>query len=193
MKNKRVSIIKRKTKETDIFVKIYLDGSGNYSIKTQNQFFTHMLEQFSKHSGIDLELKAKGDIKVDLHHTLEDTGIVLGQAINEALQDKKGIKRFGYAFGVLDEALTRIIIDLSGRAYIDYNVDFNKKCDFDTEAIEEFFNGFARGGKFTLHIDKIKGKNNHHIIESIFKGFALAVKQAISKEGKNLPSTKGSI
>lgn len=188
-------MIKRKTKETNITGQINLDGKGNYNIKTPIPFFTHMLEQLAKHSGIDLKLNVSGDIDVDFHHTIEDTGISLGQAILEALQDKKGINRFGLAYGIIDEALCRVVLDISGRTYIDYNVDFGKKKtgDFDAELVEEFLNGFVRGGKITLHIDKIKGKNTHHIIESIFKGLALALRQAILREGKNLPSTKGQI
>ncbi len=195
MNNKRFAKIKRKTKETCITGKIFLDGEGNFKIKTPIPFLTHMLEQFSKHSRIDIKLDVTGDIDVDLHHTVEDTGISLGQAIYDALQDKKGINRFGMAYGVLDEALCRVVLDISGRTYISYNVDFLKKTkgEFDVGLIEEFLNGFVRGGKITLHIDKIKGKNNHHIIESVFKGLALALRQAILKEGKNLPSTKGKI
>jgi len=195
VKNKRYAVINRKTKETYIKGKIFLDGKGDYKIKTPIPFFTHMLEQMSKHSGIDITLKVIGDIEVDMHHTVEDTGISLGQAISDALADKKGINRFGFAYGIIDEALCRIVLDISGRTFIDYNVDFDKKKtgEFDSELVEEFLNGFVRGGKITLHIDKIKGKNTHHIIESIFKGLALALKQAILKQGKNLPSTKGQI
>ncbi len=195
MKNKRYAVINRKTKETCIKGKILLDGCGDYKIKTPIPFFTHMLEQLAKHSSMDITLEVAGDIEVDMHHTVEDTGIALGKAISDALTDKKGINRFGFAYGVIDEALCRVVLDISGRTFIDYNVDFAKKKsgDFDSELIEEFLNGLVRGGKITLHIDKIKGKNTHHIIESIFKGLALALKHAILKQGKKLPSTKGQI
>ncbi len=193
MKNKqRKAGIIRKTKETDIKLSVNLDGTGKYSVKTNEPFMTHMLEQLSKHSGIDMTAAAKGDVEIDAHHLTEDLGITLGQAIAKALGDKKGIKRFGSA-GVLDEALCRVVLDLSGRAYISYNVKLNVKKigTFDTELVEEFFNGFARGGEFTLHIDQLKGKNTHHILEAVFKGFALALKDAVKAEGKSLPSTKG--
>jgi imidazoleglycerol-phosphate dehydratase len=191
-KNARRALIKRKTKETDIKLSINLDGRGKYRIKTNEPFLTHMLEQLSKHSGIDIQATAIGDTDIDAHHLTEDLGITLGQAIAKALGKKKGIKRFGSA-GVLDEALCRVVIDLSGRAYLDYNLKLGTKRigDFDTELIEEFFNGFVRGGSFTLHVDQLKGKNTHHILEAAFKGLALALKDAVMVVGKALPSTKG--
>ncbi len=192
MKKSRKAGIKRATKETDIVFGMNVDGKGVYSIKTNEPFMTHMLEQLSKHSGIDMVIAAKGDVEIDAHHLTEDLGITLGQVLSKALGDKKGIRRFGSA-GVLDEALVRVVIDLSGRTYLDYNVKLGVKKigTFDTELVEEFFNGFTRGGNVTLHIDQLKGKNTHHILEAVFKGFALALKEAVAVTGKNLPSTKG--
>lgn len=194
MKKSRKADFSRKTNETDIVFGINLDGTGKYSIKTNEPFLTHMLEQLSKHSGIDMVIAAKGDTQIDAHHLTEDLGITLGQVLAKALGNKSGIRRFGSA-GVLDEALCRIVIDLSGRTYLDYNVKLavKKIGTFDTELVEEFFNGFTRGGNVTLHIDLLKGKNTHHILEAIFKGFALALREAISINGKSLPSTKGTL
>lgn len=194
MKKVRKAAVKRKTKETDIKLSVNLDGRGKYDIKTNEPFLTHMLEQLSKHSGIDIQAAAVGDTEIDAHHLTEDLGITLGQAIAKALGNKKGIKRFGSA-GVLDEALCRVVIDLSGRAYISYNLKLKVKRigSFDTELIEEFFNGFVRGGSFTLHVDQLKGKNTHHILEAAFKGLALALKDAVLVVGKALPSTKGKL
>ncbi|HRU39394.1 MAG TPA: imidazoleglycerol-phosphate dehydratase HisB [Candidatus Goldiibacteriota bacterium] len=188
-KKARKSAIKRKTAETEISLAVNLDGKGRYSIRTNEPFLNHMLEQLSRHSGIDMKIEAVGDTQIDAHHLTEDLGIVLGKAIAGALGNKKGIKRFG----VLDEALCRVVLDLSGRAYLDYNVKLKTKKigSFDTELVEEFMNGFVRGGNFTLHIDQLKGKNTHHVIEAVFKGLALALKEAVKIEGKSLPSTKG--
>lgn len=191
---KRISVVKRQTTETNLSIKINLDGKGKYKIKTNEPFLTHMLTQLSKHSKIDMYINALGDVNIDSHHLVEDTGIVLGEALQKALGNKKGIKRFG-SFGVMDEALCRIVLDISGRTYLDYNVNLNIKKigTFDTELVEEFFNGFVRGAKVTLHIDQIKGKNTHHIIESIFKGFALALRDAVLICGKDIPSTKNKL
>ena len=194
MKNKRRARVDRKTNETEIVFGINLDGKGVYSIKTNEPFMTHMLEQLSKHSGIDMVITAKGDTEIDAHHLTEDLGITLGQVVAKALGDKKGIRRFGSA-GVLDEALVRVVIDISGRTYLDYNVKLGVKKigTFDTELVEEFFNGFVRGANVTLHVDRLKGKNSHHILEAVFKGFATALKDAVAVTGKNLPSTKGKL
>lgn len=188
----RKSSVRRKTKETGIILRLCVDGRGKYRIKTNEPFLTHMLEQLSKHSGISIEIEAKGDVEVDSHHLAEDLGISIGVALKEALGDKKGVRRFGSA-GVLDEALVRVVLDLSGRSFIDYNVKLPcaKIGNFDTELVEEFFNGFVRGAAVTLHIDKLKGKNTHHIIESVFKGFATALKQAVEITGSSVMSTKG--
>jgi imidazoleglycerol-phosphate dehydratase len=193
MKDRKTNV-KRKTNETDIVFGINLDGTGRYSIKTNEPFMTHMLEQLSKHSGIDMIVAAKGDVEIDAHHLTEDLGITLGQVLSKALGNKKGIRRFGSA-GVLDEALCTVVLDISGRAYLDYNVHpgIKKIGTFDTELVEEFFNGFTRGANVTLHIDQRKGKNSHHILEAVFKGFAIALKEAVAVTGKNLPSTKGKL
>ncbi|PKL91006.1 MAG: imidazoleglycerol-phosphate dehydratase HisB [Candidatus Goldiibacteriota bacterium HGW-Goldbacteria-1] len=187
--------IKRKTKETDIDLSLGVNKSGAYKIDTQVPFLTHMIEQLSRHSNVDIALKVKGDIQIDAHHITEDTGIVIGKALAKALGDKKGIARFGSACGVLDEALVRVVLDLSGRTYCEVNLDLKEKKtgNFDTELIEEFFHGFARGGNLTLHVDQIKGKNTHHIAEAAFKGLALALKAALKKDGITVKSTKGSL
>ncbi len=187
--------ISRKTRETDISLSLCLYGKGSYKINTQVPFLTHMLEQLSRHSDIDIELDVEGDIQIDAHHITEDCGIVLGRAVNAALGDKKGIARFGHAFGVLDEALVRVVIDLSGRPFSEVNLDLKKQKagNFDLELVDEFLHGFARSGGFTLHVDRIKGKNNHHIAEAAFKGLALALKTAIKKEGSTVKSTKGTL
>jgi imidazoleglycerol-phosphate dehydratase len=191
---KRKAEVKRQTSETNIKININLDGKGRYKIKTAEPFLTHMLEQISKHSKIDMEIDATGDVEIDSHHLVEDTGITLGKAVLKSLGSKKGINRYG-AFGIMDESLCRIVLDISGRSFLDFNVKIPAKRigSFDTELVEEFFNGFVRGAEVTLHIDLIKGKNTHHIIESIFKGFALALKDAISICGKEIPSTKNKI
>ncbi|MBN2753888.1 MAG: imidazoleglycerol-phosphate dehydratase HisB [Candidatus Goldbacteria bacterium] len=187
--------IKRKTKETDIDLLLGVNKSGAYKIDTQVPFLTHMIEQLSRHSNVDIVLKVKGDIQIDAHHITEDTGIVIGKALAKALGDKKGIARFGSACGVLDEALVRVVLDLSGRTYCEVNLDLKEKKtgNFDTELIEEFFHGFARGANLTLHVDQIKGKNTHHIAEAAFKGLALALKDALKVDGKTVKSTKGSL
>ncbi|MGD0566262.1 MAG: imidazoleglycerol-phosphate dehydratase HisB [Candidatus Goldiibacteriota bacterium] len=193
-KSGRTATIIRKTKETDIIMTVNLDGGGKYSIKTNEPFLTHMMEQLSKHSSIDITVRAEGDVDVDAHHLTEDLGIVLGQAVLKALGNKKGIKRFGSA-GVLDEALCRVVLDISGRTYLGYGLKPGSKKigSFDTELVEEFFNGFTRGGMLTLHVDQLKGKNTHHIFEAAFKGLALALKEAVKIEGGSLPSTKGKL
>lgn len=192
---KRKSSKKRKTKETSIAIEMCIDGQGKYSINTQVPFLTHMLEQISRHSLIDMKIKATGDSDIDAHHITEDIGITLGDAIQDAIGNKKGIKRFGFAYGVMDEALARVALDFSGRPYLNFNLRLSKKRigNFDTELVEEFFQGFSRGAKMTLHIDGIKGGNTHHSIEAVFKGFALALRDAVNVQGKGLPSTKGSL
>lgn len=192
----RIAEIKRKTKETDIFIKINLDGSGEAKLDTGIGFFNHMLEQIARHGLIDLEISCKGDLEVDFHHSVEDVGIALGSCFLEALGDKRGILRYGYAYTPLDEALSRVVIDFSGRASLNYFVDFpsQKIGEFDTELFSEFFQGFANNAKATLHLDNLRGKNSHHIIESLFKAFGRALRMAISidERAKNIiPSTKG--
>ncbi|MCE5300994.1 MAG: imidazoleglycerol-phosphate dehydratase HisB [Spirochaetia bacterium] len=193
-KRARRSSVKRTTKETAIKFSLNIDGTGKYNIKTNEPFLTHMLEQLCRHGSVDMTVDAVGDVEIDSHHLAEDLGITLGEALSDALGDKKGIRRFGSA-GVLDEALCRVVLDISGRTYLDYNVKLPVKRigTFDVELVEEFFNGFVRGAKATLHIDKLKGKNTHHVLESVFKGFALALKDAVKVTGESLPSTKGKL
>jgi imidazoleglycerol-phosphate dehydratase len=193
----RISEIVRQTKETDISLEINLDGSGNFQIETGIGFFDHMLENFSKHGFFDLILSAKGDLFVDSHHTVEDTGIVLGQGIKEALGDKKGIKRYGSFMLPMDDVLVLCAIDLSGRPYFVYDVELTaeKVGYLDTELVKEFFYAISYSAGMNLHIKVLHGNNNHHIIEAIFKAFAKALDQAIQYDERivDVLSTKGSI
>jgi len=194
----RKSETNRKTKETDIVCSINLDGIGNAKINTGIGFFNHMLEIFSHHSLIDISLKAIGDKHVDLHHTVEDTGYVLAQAIINALKDKKGIRRYGFFYVPMDDCLSRCVIDFSGRPELIWNVQLGIKKigEMDTELFQEFFKAFTNESKCNLHIENFYGKNNHHIIESCFKAFAKSVRIAIEIDTriKNIiPSSKGSL
>ena len=185
----------RKTKETDITLSLNLDGSGNSNLSANLPFLEHMLDQTTRYSSIDLDLDAKGDLEIDAHHTVEDIGITLGAAFDKALGDKKGIHRFGYAYIPLDEALSRVVIDFSGRPGLIYNATYPRARvgDFDVELLSEFFQGFSNHAKATIHIDNIRGKNAHHIAETIFKAFGKALKMAISFDKQNInkiPSTK---
>ncbi len=194
----RKATIKRDTLETQIQVSINLDGSGNYNVDTGVPFLDHMLDQVARHGLIDLDIKAKGDLHIDAHHTVEDVGITLGQAFAEAIGDKKGIRRYGHAYVPLDEALSRVVIDFSGRPGMEYGVEYTRARvgDFDMDLLSEFFQGFINHAQVTLHIDNIRGKNAHHIAETIFKAFGRAVRMAIemdSRMGDTLPSTKGSL
>ena len=185
----------RKTKETDITLSLNLDGSGNSNLSANLPFLEHMLDQTTRYSSIDLDLDAKGDLEIDAHHTVEDIGITLGAAFDKALGDKKGIHRFGYAYIPLDEALSRVVIDFSGRPGLIYNVSYPRARvgEFDVELLSEFFHGFSNHAKATIHIDNIRGKNAHHIAETIFKAFGKAIKMAVSFDEKNIdkiPSTK---
>ena len=190
----RTAIITRKTKETEIEMELNLDGKGIYQIETPAVFLNHMLELFSFHGGFDLKLKAIGDIHVDYHHLIEDIGIVMGNCINEALSDRKGLKRYGFASIPMDEALAQVSVDLGGRAFLVYNVSFKGFIkDIDIELFEEFFRAVALSAKITLHINAIYGKDLHHVIEAIFKAFAKALKESVSLTGQDLPSTKGII
>ena len=196
--SKRTSTIKRSTNETKIEVSLDLDGAGEAEINTSIAFLDHMLEQVSRHGLIDLNIKAQGDIEIDYHHTVEDIGICLGLAVKEALKDKKGINRYGHAFVPLDEALSRVVIDFSGRPGLDFNAQFpsDKLGSFDTELFFEFFQGFANSSLSTLHIDNLKGYNSHHIAETIFKAFGRALRMALELDPKIsdiIPSTKGSL
>lgn len=189
----RTAEIKRKTKETDIEVFVKLDGEGKVSVNTGIGFFDHMLTAFGVHSGIDLQVECTGDLYVDGHHTVEDTGIVLGQAFAKALGDKAGIARYGSAFVPMDEALGFCALDISGRPFLAFNADFNddKIGEYDTCLTEEFFRAFAFNSGITLHIRKEYGKNDHHVAEAVFKAVAHALKDAIEIKGDKILSTKG--
>ena len=194
----RTASIERKTKETSISVEVNLDGTGKYEIQTGIGFLDHMLEQISKHSLIDLKVKAKGDLHIDLHHTTEDTGIAIGEAIAKALGDKKGIKRYAHALIPMDETLSRVALDVSNRPYLVWNVKLKveKLGEMDTELFKEWFQAFAQAAGITLHIENIYGDNSHHIIESCYKGLAKALRTAfeIDQRMKDIiPSTKGMI
>ena len=191
----RKSEVKRKTLETDIEVKINLDGEGKSHLETEIHFLKHMLDLFARHGFFDLEIKAKGDIEVDDHHTVEDIGICLGAAIKKALQDKKGITRYGFIILPMDESLVQVASDLSGRGQLIYKVKFeqDKVGSFEVNLIEEFFKAFSYHAGITLHINLLYGKNAHHIIEAIFKAFGRALDIACTKESRtsDIPSTKG--
>jgi imidazoleglycerol-phosphate dehydratase len=190
----RTAELSRKTKETDIKVKINLDKSDESKIDTGIPFLDHMLNAFSKHGRIGLDLQCKGDLEVDCHHTMEDVGIALGECFDKAIGDKKGINRFADASTPLDESLSRCVIDISGRPYLHYDVSFTQPDDgnnVNPYLFEEFFRGFVMNAKITMHIDLIHGKNSHHILESVFKSFAVAMREAIAVTGSDIPSTKG--
>ena len=192
----RIAKVNRKTKETSIEAEVNLDGKGIYKIDTGIGFLNHMLEQLSKHSLVDINLKAKGDLHIDLHHTTEDSGIVLGEAIAKALGDKKGIKRYAHAYIPMDETLSRVSLDISNRPYLVWNLKLKveKLGEMDTELFKEWFQAFSQSAGITLHIENIYGDNSHHIIESCFKGLARALRFALEKDaraGDSLPSTKG--
>lgn len=190
----RKASISRKTKETEVKIEIELDGIGQNNIETPLGFLNHMLELFSFHSRINLKVKAEGDIHVDYHHIIEDIGIVLGKAIDDALGERKGIKRYGFASIPMDEAIAQVSLDLGGRAYLVYNVPFSGLIkDIDVALFEEFFRAFVNNAKITLHVNVAYGKDLHHIVEAIFKAFAIAIKEAIILTGDTLPSTKGLI
>ena len=192
----RIAKVNRKTKETSIEAEVNLDGKGIYKIDTGIGFLNHMLEQLSKRSLVDINLNAKGDLHIDLHHTTEDSGIVLGEAIAKALGDKKGIKRYAHAYIPMDETLSRVSLDISNRPYLVWNVKLKveKLGEMDTELFKEWFQAFSQSAGITLHIENIYGDNSHHIIESCFKGLARALRLALEKDaraGDSLPSTKG--
>ena len=194
----RKASIQRNTKETKINITLNLDGTGVSNISTGIGFLDHMLEQFSRHSLIDLEVKAEGDLHIDFHHTTEDTGIAIGEALNTALGDRMGITRFGSAICPLDEALTRAVVDCSNRPYLIWKVGFSraKLGDFDTELFREWFQAFSQSGGLTLHVENFYGENNHHIIESSFKALARALRQAVEIDMRamdSIPSTKGTL
>ncbi|MBW7852433.1 MAG: imidazoleglycerol-phosphate dehydratase HisB [Rhodospirillales bacterium] len=190
--------VERITKETEIRLELNLDGTGAYDVATGVGFLDHMLEQLARHSLIDLTLRAKGDLHIDAHHTTEDVGIALGEAVSRALGDRKGIGRYGAAYIPMDETLTRVAIDLSNRPYLVWKVDFTrpKLGDMDTELFKEWFQAFAQAAGATLHVEALYGANNHHIVESCYKGLARALRQAVEidpRKADAVPSTKGTL
>ncbi|MFW2829471.1 imidazoleglycerol-phosphate dehydratase HisB [Sphingomonas sp. ID0503] len=194
----RTGSVHRKTNETDIQVELNLDGTGVYTVSTGIGFLDHMLEQLSRHSLIDLTVAIKGDLHVDQHHTTEDSGIAIGEALTKALGDRKGITRYGHAYAPMDETLTRVAIDISGRPYLVWNSGFTqeKLGEWDTELIEHWFHSFAGAAGLTLHVETLYGRNNHHIVESAFKALARALRTAVEidpRKADQVPSTKGSL
>jgi len=194
---RRQGTVERKTRETDIRLRLDLDGEGKSRIATGIGFFDHMLTAFSTHGRFDVELRCKGDLHVDAHHSVEDVGIALGQALREALGDKKGIVRFGHAYVPLDEALSRCVIDLSGRPYLHYDVTFKARQigEMPTELFEDFFWALADHGRLNIHLEAIRGRNAHHIAETLFKSASRALSMAVARDPrmKGIPSTKGSL
>ena len=194
----RKAEVVRNTLETQISVKLDLDGAGTSVLATGIGFFDHMLDQVARHGMLDLEIAAKGDLHIDAHHTVEDVGITLGQAVAQALGDKKGVRRYGHAYVPLDEALSRVVIDLSGRPGLEFNVAFKRALigDFDVDLVHEFFQGFVNHALVTLHVDNLKGDNAHHQAETAFKAFGRALRMAVEPDPRMqgiLPSTKGKL
>lgn len=194
----RIATVERNTLETQIKVSLNLDGTGKFSCVTGLPFLDHMLEQVARHGLIDLDINAKGDLHIDAHHTVEDLGITLGMAVNEAVGDKKGLTRYGYAYVPLDEALSRVVMDFSGRPGLFNRVDYTRGRigGFDVDLFDEFFRGFVNHAKLTLHIDNLRGKNAHHQAETVFKAFGRALRMALSPDERmagRMPSTKGSL
>ena len=193
----RSAEIQRKTLETEISVRLDLDGSGKSQLATGIGFFDHMLDQIARHGQIDLDIAAKGDLHIDAHHTVEDVGITLGQALAKALGDKKGLRRYGHAYVPLDEALTRVVVDLSGRPGLVFEVPFTRPTigEFDVDLVREFFQGLVNHAAITVHIDGLRGDNSHHQAETVFKAFARALRMAAEADARagGIPSTKGSL
>jgi imidazoleglycerol-phosphate dehydratase len=194
----RTAQVTRNTLETQITVSLNLDGTGTSKLATGVPFLDHMLDQIARHGLIDLDIQARGDLHIDAHHTVEDTGITLGQAFAQALGDKKGIRRYGHAYVPLDEALSRVVVDLSGRPGLEYHVDYTRARigEFDVDLFLEFFRGFINHAGVTLHIDNLRGINAHHQAETIFKAFGRALRMAVEADarmGDVLPSTKGAL
>lgn len=197
MTDRSVSV-KRDTKETQIEISLNLDGSGKSNLTVGVPFLEHMLDQIARHGMFDLSIKANGDLEIDAHHTVEDVGITLGQALTKALGDKKGIRRYAHAYVPLDEALSRVVIDCSGRPGLEYHAEYPRARigDFDVDLIYEFFQGFVNHAMLTVHIDNIRGRNAHHIAETIFKAFGRALRAAVEidpRQAGSIPSTKGSL
>jgi imidazoleglycerol-phosphate dehydratase len=194
----RTAEVERNTKETQIRVKLNLDGKGAAKLVTGIPFLEHMLDQVARHGMLDLDVQAKGDLHIDAHHTVEDIGITIGQAFLKAIGDKSGIRRFGHAYVPLDEALSRVVIDFSGRPGLSYNVNFTRALigEFDADLVHEFFQGFVNHAQVTLHIDNLRGDNAHHQCETMFKAFARALRMAAEPDPRaqgSVPSTKGSL
>jgi imidazoleglycerol-phosphate dehydratase len=193
----RIATVKRDTLETRIQIRVNLDGSGNAQLATGLPFFDHMLDQIARHGLIDLDIEAQGDLHIDAHHTVEDVGITLGQAVHQALGDKRGIRRYGHAYVPLDEALSRVVLDCSGRPGLEYAVEFPRARigQFDVDLFREFFQGFVNHALITLHIDNLRGRNAHHIAETVFKAFGRALRMAVEGDPRTtgVPSTKGSL
>jgi len=192
----RKATVERNTHETRITASVNLDGDGSYAVSTGIGFLDHMLEQLSRHSLIDLTVKAEGDLHIDFHHTTEDTGIAIGEAVAQALGERKGVRRFGQALSAMDETLTRVVIDASMRPHLVWRVDFerDKLGEMDTELFKEWFQAFAQAAGLTLHVETLYGDNNHHIVESCFKGLARALRDAVEIDARKadaVPSTKG--
>jgi imidazoleglycerol-phosphate dehydratase len=198
MTTKRTASVRRETKETAIAVELNLDGSGQSALKIGIPFLEHMIDQIARHGMIDITIDATGDLEIDDHHTVEDVGITLGQAFYKAIGDKKGIFRYGHAYVPLDEALSRVVLDCSGRPGLEYYADYPRARvgDFDVDLVYEFFQGFVNHAQVTLHIDNIRGRNAHHIAETIFKAFGRALRMAVEPDPRMqgiMPSTKGSL
>lgn len=196
--SERKADVSRNTLETQISIKLDIDGSGQSAFSTGVPFLEHMLEQIARHGLIDIDIQAVGDLHIDAHHLVEDIGITLGQAFKQALGDKRGMTRYGFAYVPLDEALSRVVIDFSGRPQLEYRVDFPRASvgDFETDLVHEFFQGFCNHALVTLHIDNLHGDNSHHIAETVFKAFGRAVRMAMEPDlrmGGTIPSTKGSL
>src|SRR3954451_1200873 len=194
----RIAEVVRNTNETQIRVSINLDGTGVQKLHTGVPFLDHMLDQIARHGLIDLDVEAKGDLQIDAHHTVEDVGITLGQAFAKAVGDKKGVRRYGHAYVPLDEALSRVVIDLSGRPGLEFNIDFVRARigDFDVDLVHEFFQGFVNHALVTLHVDNLRGDNAHHQAETVFKAFARALRMAVGRDLRAagvIPSTKGAL
>ena len=194
----RTASVERNTNETQISIQLNLDGTGQSSLKTGLPFFEHMIDQIARHGMLDLTIDAKGDLEIDAHHTVEDVGITLGQAFSQAIGDKTGVVRYGHAYVPLDEALSRVVIDFSGRPGLEFRVDFPRARvgDFDVDLTHEFFQGFVNHANVSLHIDSLFGVNSHHIAETIFKAFGRALRMAAAPDERMqgiIPSTKGSL
>jgi imidazoleglycerol-phosphate dehydratase len=193
----RIATVKRDTLETRIQVRVNLDGAGHAQFATGLPFLDHMLDQIARHGLMDLDIEAQGDLHIDAHHTVEDIGITLGQAVRQALGDKQGIRRYGHAYVPLDEALSRVALDCSGRPGLEYAIEFPRAriSEFDVDLFREFFQGFVNHALITLHIDNLRGRNAHHIAETVFKAFGRALRMAVELDSRvtGVPSTKGSL